>query len=70
MIAHARSSARLLLALLCTGCTLITACSATPTEGYAATSPFPSAYRSVSVPVFRNDSLLRGSRSNSVASLP
>ena len=35
-------------------------CAATPTEGYAATSPYPSAYRSVSVPVFRNASYLRG----------
>ena len=35
-------------------------CASSPTEGYAATSPFPSKYRSVALPVFRNDSLMRG----------
>lgn len=35
-------------------------CAARPSEGYAATSPYPSAYRSVAVPVFRNESYLRG----------
>ena len=35
-------------------------CASSPSEGYAATSPFPSAYRSVALPIFRNDSLMRG----------
>lgn len=35
-------------------------CASSPSEGYAAASPYPSGYRSVSVPVFRNDSLMRG----------
>ena len=35
-------------------------CAARPTEGYAATSPYPSAYKSVALPVFRNDSPMRG----------
>jgi len=35
-------------------------CASRPTEGYAATSPYPSAYKSVALPVFRNDSPMRG----------
>jgi len=35
-------------------------CASSPNEGYAAVSPYPSAYRSVALPIFRNDSLMRG----------
>ena len=35
-------------------------CASSPSEGYAATSPYPTAYRSVALPIFRNDSLMRG----------
>ncbi len=42
-------------------CTLVlSGCASSPTEGYAAVSPYPSAYRSVALPIFRNDSLMRG----------
>jgi hypothetical protein len=34
-------------------------CATDPREGYAATNPYPSAYRSVAVPIFRNRSYLR-----------
>lgn len=46
--------------LLAGCCAALAGCAATTTEGYAAASPFPSKYRSVSLPVFRNDSQLRG----------
>lgn len=39
---------------------LLVSCAATPTEGYAAASPFPAKYRSVALPIFRNDSQMRG----------
>ncbi len=38
----------------------LASCASTPSEGYAATSPYPTNYRSVALPVFRNDSLMRG----------
>lgn len=34
-------------------------CAATPSEGYAATSPYSSKYRSVALPIFRNQSYMR-----------
>lgn len=40
-------------------CALATACASDPHEGYAPTDPYPSAYRSVAVPIFRNRSYLR-----------
>jgi hypothetical protein len=39
--------------------TLSGGCAATQSQGYAATSPFPSKYRSVALPIFRNQSFLR-----------
>lgn len=43
------------------GCALAAAgCATSPNEGYAAVSPYPSMYRSVALPIFRNDSLMRG----------
>jgi hypothetical protein len=38
----------------------IVSCASNPGEGYAATSPYPTSYRSVALPIFRNDSLMRG----------
>jgi len=38
----------------------LTGCAATPSDGYAAASPYPSKYRSVAVPIFRNQSYMRG----------
>ncbi len=38
----------------------LSGCASSPSEGYAAASPYPSAYRSVALPIFRNDSLMRG----------
>ncbi|MFM1869005.1 MAG: hypothetical protein RL591_2413, partial [Planctomycetota bacterium] len=38
----------------------LTGCASTPSEGYAAVSPYPSKYRSVAVPIFRNQSYMRG----------
>jgi hypothetical protein len=35
-------------------------CASTPTEGYAATTPYPTKYRSVALSVFRNQSYMRG----------
>lgn len=35
-------------------------CASSPDAGYAATSPFPSRYRSVSLPIFRNQTFMRG----------
>jgi hypothetical protein len=35
-------------------------CASSPGEGYALASPYPTAYRSVSLPIFRNASFLRG----------
>ena len=44
-----------------TGCALAVAgCANSPNDGYAAVSPYPSSYRSVALPIFRNDSLMRG----------
>ena len=55
---------RLAISLL-TGCALAVAgCANSPNEGYAAVSPYPSAYRSVALPIFRNDSLMRGFERN------
>ena len=34
-------------------------CASTPAQGYAATSPFPAKYRSVALPIFRNQSYMR-----------
>jgi hypothetical protein len=34
-------------------------CASSPNAGYAATSPFPSKYRSVALPIFRNQSYMR-----------
>ena len=39
---------------------LLPGCASNPSEGYAAASPYPSAYRSVALPIFRNDSQMRG----------
>jgi hypothetical protein len=39
---------------------LLTAgCASTPSEGYAAASPYPSKYRSVALPIFKNVSYMR-----------
>jgi hypothetical protein len=38
----------------------LTGCASTPRDGYAAVSPYPSKYRSVAVPIFRNQSYMRG----------
>ena len=38
----------------------LVSCASNPGEGYAATSPYPANYRSVALPIFRNDSLMRG----------
>ena len=38
----------------------LTGCASTPSDGYAAVSPYPSKYRSVAVPIFRNQSYMRG----------
>lgn len=35
-------------------------CASDPSLGYAAASPYPSRYRSVALPIFRNESFLRG----------
>jgi len=50
----------LFVAATCASAALLAGCSATSTEGYAATSPFPTIYRSVSLPIFRNDTMMRG----------
>ena len=50
----------LLVAATCASAALLPGCSATSTEGYAATSPFPTIYRSVSLPIFRNETMMRG----------
>lgn len=39
---------------------LVPGCASSPSEGYAAASPYPSGYRSVAVPIFRNESYMRG----------
>jgi hypothetical protein len=44
----------------CMAMWVVAGCSSSPTEGYAAVSPYPSSYRSVALPVFRNDALMRG----------
>jgi hypothetical protein len=46
------------LAILSSGA-LSGGCASTPSEGYAATSPFPAKYRSVALPIFRNQSYMR-----------
>lgn len=38
----------------------LSGCASSPNQGYAAVSPYPSTYRSVALPIFRNDSLMRG----------
>jgi hypothetical protein len=38
----------------------LSGCASDPSMGYAATSPFPTRYRSVALPIFRNQSFLRG----------
>jgi hypothetical protein len=35
-------------------------CASSPSEGYSATSPYPTKYRSVALPIFQNQSYLRG----------
>ncbi|MFM1823462.1 MAG: hypothetical protein RI967_1728 [Planctomycetota bacterium] len=39
---------------------LAAGCASTPSEGYALASPYPSGYRSVALPIFRNTTFLRG----------
>ena len=46
------------LAILSSGA-LSGGCASTPAQGYAATSPFPAKYRSVALPIFRNQSYIR-----------
>ena len=46
------------LAILSSGA-LSGGCASTPAQGYAATSPFPAKYRSVALPIFRNQSYMR-----------
>lgn len=50
--------APLLAATIAAPC-LMQGCAATPDAGYAAASPYPSRYRSVALPIFRNQSYLR-----------
>ena len=50
----------LLLPLAAVVAATIASCASSPGEGYAATSPYPTRYRSVALPIFRNDSLMRG----------
>lgn len=35
-------------------------CASAPSEGYALASPYPSGYRSVALPIFRNTTFMRG----------
>ena len=46
------------LAMLSSGA-LSGGCASTPAQGYAATSPYPAKYRSVALPIFRNQSYMR-----------
>lgn len=46
------------LAILSSGA-LSGGCASTPAQGYAATSPYPAKYRSVALPIFRNQSYMR-----------
>jgi len=60
--APSRNPARLAtLALAAMAAAAIPAgCASTPAEGYAATSPYPEKYRSVALPIFQNQSYMRG----------
>lgn len=51
-------SLALFTAILCAS-SLFSGCAATPDAGYAAASPYPARYRSVALPIFRNQSYLR-----------
>jgi hypothetical protein len=56
-----RSAKRaLVLPLVAVVAATVLSCASNPGEGYAATSPYPGNYRSVALPIFRNDSLMRG----------
>lgn len=55
MIARAAVALGALLAALAPA-----ACSTSPDQGYALGSPYPAKYRSVALPVFRNQSFMRG----------
>ena len=44
-------------------------CASTPSEGYAATSPYPAKYRSVALPIFRNQSYMRNFETDLVHAL-
>lgn len=47
------------LLLLCL-CSAVLGCASSPDTGYAAASPFPTKYRTVALPIFRNTSYMRG----------
>lgn len=40
-------------------CALPIGCASTPSEGYSATSPYPKKFRTVALPIFRNQSYMR-----------
>jgi len=48
-----------LLAAALAAPSLMQGCAATPDAGYAASSPYPARYRTVALPIFRNQSYLR-----------
>ena len=49
-----------LLAATCVMLHALQGCASTPDDGYAAASPFPTKYRTVALPIFRNASYMRG----------
>ena len=53
-------AARLALGAAAAAFALAAGCASTPGEGYALASPYPSGYRSVALPIFRNTTFLRG----------
>jgi hypothetical protein len=50
----------LILAITLVGISAFQGCASTASEGYSATSPYPNKYRSVALPIFRNQSFMRG----------
>ena len=50
----------LILAITLVGISAFQGCARTASEGYSATSPYPNKYRSVALPIFRNQSFMRG----------
>ncbi|MFZ9882154.1 MAG: LptE family protein [Phycisphaerales bacterium] len=56
----ARAAWTVLLATAVVSTAALSACSASPNEGYSLASPYRSKYRTVALPVFRNQSFMRG----------